>query len=413
MRTARLQRVPLARTAMLATLLAASAVIARQQAVDPMEQMPETLRDSVQRVVIISGLGPGDQEVTGTYDEYQAGLLGGMSEGSRIGTISKDIGGAPVGFSIPILSNIGMIYGGLSGAAKERTQAFRDAMAEELADTGRHSLTNDGIALDVFWSLDDLPRLGKKLIAPAAEIPADTDAVLYVGINGLQIDVQGGEAILTTWASASLRRHDDGRILYQTAIRYEDRDDLERWIADDKALWRSYANFARHYLGRELAADLFKRVRLRHELIPVATDTARHDRKDKQLLVAQTLAPTLAWQLEIEDEFTHPAWANAIDEVQVLYDLEIYDARQLVYAEERLAEPTHALQMDLEPCQVYRWSVRPSYHTGTAVYYGDWMRMTEAAPDPAFGKGLKGRRASDSPAYTQDFARLKTDCRRR
>ncbi|MDH4071984.1 MAG: hypothetical protein OEV41_02630, partial [Gammaproteobacteria bacterium] len=290
-------------------LIAAPSANAQQGPLaDPLAQMPDVLRESVAQLVIISGQGPSGQEVTGTYEQDQPGLVGGMNDGSRIGTISKDIGGVPVNFPIPVLSNIGMIYGGLTGAAREKIQAFRDAMADEIADTGRHPLTNDGIALDVFWSLDDLPRLDTKLIAPTTKIPAETDAVLYVGIDGLQIDVQGGEAILTTWASASLRRFDDSRVLYETTIRYEDRDELDRWIADDKALWRAYANYARHYLGRELAADLFKRVRLDHALVPVATASARPDRKDKELLVAQSLLPTLAWELKLADELTHPAW---------------------------------------------------------------------------------------------------------
>ena len=396
-------------------LIAAPSANAQQGPLaDPLAQMPDVLRESVAQLVIISGQGPSGQEVTGTYEQDQPGLVGGMNDGSRIGTISKDIGGVPVNFPIPVLSNIGMIYGGLTGAAREKIQAFRDAMADEIADTGRHPLTNDGIALDVFWSLDDLPRLDTKLIAPTTKIPAETDAVLYVGIDGLQIDVQGGEAILTTWASASLRRFDDSRVLYETTIRYEDRDELDRWIADDKALWRAYANYARHYLGRELAADLFKRVRLDHALVPVATASARPDRKDKELLVAQSLLPTLAWELKLADELTHPAWVSTVDESHIFYDIEIYDARQLVYAEERLPDPGHTLLMELEPCMEYRWSVRPSYHFGTDVYYGEWMQRADGEdPEPEFGKGLRGLQASAAPAYTQHFARLKTDCRRR
>lgn len=396
-----------------AWLSAPSTLVRAQSPSDPLAQMPDSLRQSVERLVIVSGSGPGRQDVTGTYGQDQPGLIGGMNDGTRAGTISKDVGGVPVNFPIPVLSNIGMIYGGLTGANKERIQAFRDAMADELADTGRHPLTNDGMALDVFWSLDDLPQLDKKLVAPTTEIPADTDAVLYVGIDGLQIDVQGGEAILTTQASASLRRFGDAAVLYETRIRYEDRDELERWIADDKALWRAYASYARHYLGREVAADLFKRVRLRHELTPAATDSVRPDRRDRTLLTTESPAPTLAWQLTIADAADNPPWAAGIDESQVTWDIEIYDARQLVYAEERLPDPGHSLLTELEPCQVYRWSVRPSYRAGGAVYYGEWMREGQAAPDPAFGKGLQGRQASAAPAYTQDFARLKTACRRR
>jgi hypothetical protein len=33
--------------------------------------------------------------------------------------------------------------------------------------------------------------------------------------------------------------------------------------------------------------------------------------------------------------------------------------------------------------------------------------------DPEFGKGIVGRKASDAPAYVQDFAELKIECSRR
>lgn len=380
---------------------------------DPLAQMSDALRSSLEKVVVIAGQAPTTQEVSGTYEQEQAGLIGGMNDGARIGTVSKDIGGVPINFPIPILSNIGMVYGGLTGAAKEKIQDFRDAMADELAQTGKHPLTNEGVALDVFWSLQDLPGLDSRLFAPSTPIPEDADAILYVGIEGLQIDVQGGDAILTTYASASLRRHSDGSSLYETVIRYQDQDELDNWIENDKALWRAYANYARHYLGRELSADLFKRVQLEQRLEPVPSDDAKKDRKNKGHLATDTLTPTLAWALSMEGDTTHPAWVSTLDESQITYDFEIYDARQLVYAEEQVPDPEHALLMELPSCQLYYWSVRPVYHVDGRVYYGEWMKSADPGPDPEFGKGIRGRQASVAPAYVQDFPQLRVNCRRR
>ena len=82
----------------------------------------------------------------------------------------------------------------------------------------------------------------------------------------------------------------------------------------------------------------------------------------------------------------------------------------------------HTLEWELEPCQTYRWSVRPTYNVDGKIRAGEWMRFPpeveeedeeeeEGEKKPA-GKGIIGRLASDAPAYTQDFARLTIECRR-
>jgi hypothetical protein len=62
---------------------------------------------------------------------------------------------------------------------------------------------------------------------------------------------------------------------------------------------------------------------------------------------------------------------------------------------------------------MYRWSVRPSYHVDGGVKFGEWMRFNSdngIANDT--GKGSVGRKASEAPAYTQDFALLEIKCGR-
>ena len=51
------------------------------------------------------------------------------------------------------------------------------------------------------------------------------------------------------------------------------------------------------------------------------------------------------------------------------------------------------------------------YYIGEDVRIGEWMQMASAEP-AEIGKGIVGRDAAESPAYTQDFAALKFDCRR-
>lgn len=63
------------------------------------------------------------------------------------------------------------------------------------------------------------------------------------------------------------------------------------------------------------------------------------------------------------------------------------------------------------------WSVRPSYHVGGTIRYGEWMRFVPP-PDPEAKQSvvagpvssLVGRQASLAPAYIQDFASLEIKC---
>ena len=262
------------------------------------------------------------------------------------------------------------------------------------------------------WGIHEMPSLDPKLIALTAPIPEDTDVALYVSFNGIAIDVQGKEAIITTSAGATLRRLSDGTDLYQTVVHYQDRDTLDNWTDNENALWQVYANFARHYLGRELSADLFDRIELQHELRPTATDTASRDRKDERQLVSKSLSPTLAWKLTLVGGDSYDVWSGPIDESNIDYDVEIYDMQQLVYYEEQVQEPRHTINMELEPCHTYRWSVRPSYHVDNEIRFGEWMRF-DSATGIHTAKGIVGRKASDAPAYIQDFALLKIECGRR
>ena len=391
-----------------------------QSAVEVLPHMPEEKRAAVQKLVVISGRAPAKQDVTGSYEKATPGLVGGMDAGSRMGTISKEVGGVPISIPIPGLALPGAIFGGLTGLTKRQLQEFRDELTEEIVNADSPPLRSDGLAIDAFWGVRRLPHMDSNLFSINVEIEEDTDAVLYIAFDDLIINVDGGDALITAAARGILRRHSDGHLLYETVVQYEDRDTLKNWTANDNALWREYTNFARYYLGREVAADIFGRVYVDHSIAPVATDTATAVRKQPNALQSKSLTPTLAWRLELKGDDGY-AWSDDIDASKITYDIEIFDKRQLVYDAQDLPDPVHTLAYELEGCQEYRWSVRPNYHIDGEVRHGEWMRFappekkrkkkdSEEALPAIVRKGLFGRRASEASAYTQDFAKLALDC---
>jgi hypothetical protein len=339
-----------------------------------------------------------------------------MDSGSRIGTISKEVGGAPINFPIPGMALPGAIFGGITGKYKREVQEFRDALTEVLANAANQPLTNENLALDVFWGIRKVPNLDSKLFAPTTPIPPDTDAILYISINTVRIDVQENEAILTISASATLNRVSDGMDIYKTVIHYQETDTLSNWTSNENALFRDYANYARHYLGRELTDDVFARVSLNHELTPEETKTVKRIKKNEWQGRTELLSPTLAWNLELLGGDSYGSWADTINASDIYYDVEIYDAHELVYAEERIQEPSHTLVVELEACQTYRWSVRPTYHVDGDIKTGEWMRadpVADAETEVKVLKAIIGRNATEAPAYIQDFATLEIKCGRR
>lgn len=393
----------------------AAATESQVPAFNPTEpHMAEALRAGVRKLVIVAGEAPPNESVTGSYDRETAGLIGGMEEGSRIGTISKEIGGVPVNIPIPVIGTLGSIYGGLSGAAKREIQEFRDALTEELVNADSPPLRSDGLALDAFWSIRRLPAIDSHLFAAATPVDSDTDSILYVDLDGVTIDVQGDDAVITAAASATLRRLSDGRNIYETVIEYQDRDTLKNWTADDNALWRSYTHFARYYLGREIAADVFDRIVLNHELLPVATASVKKDRRDGRRFVSESVVPTLAWHLDLQGGDHYGALTAGLDVGKTRWDIEIFDNRELVYYEKQLSGTSHPLYYELEPCKTYRWSVRPVYELGGDVRFGEWLRYpSQADGESGVEKGLVGRQASAAPALIQDFPILEIVCPRR
>ncbi len=387
----------------LALVLLAGVASAEAPLQESATHMSEALRDSITRVVILPTEGAGSESVTGTYGQKTPGLAGGMAKGAEIGQVPVEVGHVPIVIPIPILRELGMLVGGITGSAQRIRQEMRDRMADDLSDAVEQPLTNNALANDVYWGLRNVSSVDPKLFAETTPIPADTDAILYVHLNEIALNVQEDEAIVSTTATARLQRYSDGATLYRREVTYEDRDDLKNWAKDDFVLWSEYKTFARHYIGRELSAELYERVALDHALAPADMPSVKPDKKKPWHGKTKTLTPTLAWTFELRGDDK-----AAADDATVLWDLEVYDTRQPVYSAKRIAGTQHTLDVPLEACKTYRWSVRPSYHREDGRINGEWMRRPVQGGS---GNGNVGRAISEAHAYIQDFPSFEVDCK--
>ena len=367
--------------------------------------MSEALRASITKVVLMPGGSPTNEEIDGSYEKGTHGLTGGMVAGSGATTIHKQAGPVSLNIPIPILQLPAMLAGGIAGATQREIQEFRDALTEELEEASSQQIVNEKIASDVYFEIRTAPNLEPQVFARETPVPEDTDTILYVGVRDLIIDVDGNDAIITATVIATMHRLRDETDVYETMIQYQDRDTLSNWTENDNAVWRDYANFARHYVGREIAAQVFDSAGLAHTLLPTKSSNVSVSRKNKWEGSSKALSPTLAWELNLPGDDTDPAWVLGIEESDIYYDVEIYDLHRPVYTAKQIHDPVHTITAQLEPCQTYRWSVRPSYHVGGDIKYGPWMRSGVNS-----GNGNIGVEASVAPAYLYDFAELKVKC---
>ena len=238
--------------------------------------------------------------------------------------------------------------------------------------------------------------------------------MLYVGFEDFKMDIQKSQATLILTARAELKRRSDGMSLYSRVIEYQDTDTLQNWTKNDLALWHDFGNFAAHYLSRELAGETFFRARVPDSLTPVATDSAKSDKKNPHRYLSKTPMPELAWKHVLLERNPDGTPATPIDPADIAYDIEVYSSHRLVYASRQIPTQSHVVGIELDCADDYRWSVRPTYLIGDDVTYGEWMRRDPDDAGAAKGRnGLVGRNASIAPAYTQDFPELEIKCGKR
>jgi len=397
------------RVCVLFAVLAAMPVVAQEPVSEsavtqpqPLQQMPDEVRDAVSRIVILPIPGEGNESITGTYDEETLGLAGGMAKGAGVGTVPVEVGPVPINIPIPIVRELGMIVGGIAGVTQRTVQDMRDRMIEDLASAVDQPLSNVALATDVYWGLREAAKVEPKLFAETTPIPKDTDAILYVHIDQITLNVQEDEVIVSTSAVARVQRYSDGTTLYRATASYEDRDKLKVWARDDYALWRAYGEYARHYIARELTSILYGREAVPQELKPAQNASIKPDKKDEWVGKTKSLTPTLTWDFKLLGN------EAAGDGATISWDLEIYDEQRPVYQALGLSGYEYTLDMPLEPCKTYRWSVRPTFTRDGVKRSGTWMRK-----DTTHGNGNIGRAISEAHAYVQDFPVLEVDCRAR
>ncbi len=368
------------------------------------DPMNDHVRSSMSKVVLMPGESPTKTEVAGDYDKETDGLWGGAVAGASATTTSVQAGPVAVNIPIPILQLPGMIAGGIAGATQKEIQDFRDALTEDLVEASSQQLINEKIASDVYYEIRTAPNLQPDVFARGVEVPEGTDGILFVSIRDVIIDVEEDEAVITATATATLHRPGDQTDLYKTMVSYQDRDELKAWTANNNAVWRDYANFARHYVGREIAARVFNSAQVEQELAPAKSRDISLNKKNPWDGKTKTASPTLAWEFNRPGSATDPAWAASIDESNISFELEIYDLHRPVYSAKNIPGTQHTINAPLRDCQTYRWTVRPVYRVGGEIRYGEWMRWG------AVGNGNIGQKASEAPAYVYDFAKLEVKC---
>jgi hypothetical protein len=368
------------------------------------EPMDDGLRGSLRKVVVKPGGSPANEELGGDYDQETLGLEGGIVYGASKGSVSTQAGPVNVHIPIPMLQIPAMIAGGIAGATQEQIQEFRDALTEDLADASSQQIINDKITSDVYNEIRAMPGLEPQVFARETEVPDDTDGILYINVGQVLINVEEDEAVITATVNATMHRHGYDKDVYETTVEYQDRDTLRNWTANDNAAWRNYANFARHYVGREIADRVYGSAGVAEVLRPVKSGTVAVSKRNPWEGSSKKLSPTLAWELELPANDANPAWAATIAESDVYYDVEIYDLQRPVYSARRVTGTQHTVNAPLKACATYRWSVRPVYNVAGEIRHGAWMRSGSE------GNGNIGKQASAVPAYLYDFAELEVKC---
>lgn len=376
--------------------------------------MAEAARNSIESVAIVPHTQPAEQLLFGSYKQPTMTVADGVRGGAWVsmvvvdGIMQSDAGGMiPVSALIPALMLPGALVGGIIGFTAEEIQDSRDALTEALRNSASEPLANMTFANDAFSSLRHVQSLDVTVIAPTTQLPKNADAVLLIRLVEILISVQDENAEITTYVEATLRRATSGTLLWRQTYAYKDKDRLSDWTQSDAALWRNYINFARHYIARRIAEDLFERYELRHDLHPIPNSTVKRVANDNWRGKSKNLSPTLSWTLDLKGGGSSSSWAASINENDTLYDLEIYDRERLVYSARQLPEASHEISEPLDACKEYWWTVRPSYNIGGRARQGEWMRFYTRLD---LQDGRIGENASQLPAFLGGFAELKIRC---
>ncbi len=111
---------------------------------------------------------------------------------------------------------------------------------------------------------------------------------------------------------------------------------------------------------------------------------------------------------ELQPTFRWEPWPRGFDIVpgngpgqahQVRYDLRIFRATEIIYERRGLVEAVHRLEQPLEPCHIYRWTVRARFVLNDALRATEWTGAYDHEWDGQVAPWWY-RRGSGFPAHT-------------
>jgi len=376
-------------------------------------QMSEELRASINTVLV----RPSDREpvvhVDGDYLKETPGVGEGAAAGAGAGVaatgemIAED---ARAIFVAPIVLPFAVVLGSITGAAaakiQQEIQEFRDELTSEITESSNRPLPAEVLAESLRSRLQNLPNMEATIEAGDDTNSDEVDAFLDVSVTSLTILVEKGDATMTTNVSAALRRSKDKQLLFGRGYSFAQKDSLRNWAADDYAVWAEYLQSAKRNISREISADMFERILLRHVLRPVASESVALVSRGNWNGKTRIQTPTLAWELFLLGGDSYGEWVDRIDEDNIFFDLEIYDGATLAYAANGISQTHHEVLSPLDKCKNYTWSVRPIYHVDGKSRAGEWMRYNSLS----LMNFTKKTFDPETQQFWEGFPRLKTRC---
>ena len=375
--------------------------------------MSEELRASIKTVQV----RPSDREpvvhVDGDFLKETPSVGEGAAAGAGAGfaatgeMIAEDARGILIA---PIVLPFAIVLGSITGAAaakiQQEIQEFRDELTSEITESSNRPLPAEVLAEALRSRLQTVSGMAVTIDAVHDTNSNNVDAYLDVSVTSLTILVTKGDATMTTNVSAALRSVEDNSVLFGGGYSFAQRNSLRNWANDDYAVWAEYLQSAKRNISREISADMFERILLRHVLRPVASDNVVGVSAGDWNGKTRVQTPTLAWELFLLGGDSYGDWVDRINEDNIRFDLEIYDGSTLAYAANGISEQHHEVLSPLDTCKNYSWSVRPIYEVDGKSRAGEWMRYSSLS----FMNFTKKAFDAETQQFWEGFPRLRTRC---
>jgi len=291
-----------------------------------------------------------------TGDEVVLGTLAGIDFAGEM--VSEDASGVLL---LPIVLPLAMVAGAISGSMRAEIMEAQKESADQLLKFEHLPIPSEVMAEQVQSYFAEAPVIDSVLITAADPAPDDVDAIMTIEVQSLHIGITGHDASMTLTAVAELRGKDRSTISNRRVFNYTVKNTVTEWVVNDSERWNEFVNDAIHYFATRISEELFQKIRVRHVLRPIDTDTRTH-------------TPMLAWELILLGGDNYADWEQPIEAEEARYTLEIYQADRLVYSANHIDGTRHTVQKPLPACTSFRWSVPPIYPMGNKTRAGNWMR---------------------------------------